>query len=508
MPWKTATRAGLTNLGNVPYWPAMRWWLWVMVVACGVTTARGQDSETSWRDHLTLSASLRVRGELADWFEPPSGVGTEGAERYAFFGSQLRLGARLVFPFLEFFVDVQDTRITGLPDDATFGPPQGALGPGATYFLYTHKTTQGEPFLKQGFVTLRRGGLAATIGRFEYREGLEVLPADRTLATVKRTRIAERLIGPFDFTHVTRSFDGARVVVDRPDWNVTALGVRPTHGGFEVSANRSIEDVGVAGVALTAKRLPVAVALPFDARLFYLYYEDRRRDVVKVDARPLPTREEDREAIEVHTMGAHALTAFDAGPGTVDLLAWAVGQTGAWGRLQQRSWAYALEAAYHLTRLPTAPWLRAGINRSSGDDDPLDGRHGTFFQLLPTPRAYALTPFFNMMNNQDLFASLTLQPFERLTLRTDYHYLRVTEGRDLWYSGGGASNDDIFGFSGAPADRRHHLAQLVDLSATLVVTKNVSVAGYYGHAFGGGVVGQSFAGRDLDYGFVEMTFKY
>jgi hypothetical protein len=202
------------------------------------------------------------------------------------------------------------------------------------------------------------------------------------------------------------------------------------------------------------------------------------------------------------------LTAIDAGPGTIDLLAWAAGQTGAWGRLQQRSWAYALEGGYHFALVPTAPWLRAGINRASGDDDPLDRRHGTFFQLLPTPRIYALTPFFNMMNNQDIFASLSFEPCKGLTIRSDYHYLRVTEGRDLWYSGGGASNDDVFGFGAAPANRRHHLAQLVDLSATYAVTKNVTLGGYYGHAFGGGVVGQSFVGNDLDYGFVEMTLKY
>ena len=42
---------------------------------------------------------------------------------------------------------------------------------------------------------MRRGGIATTLGRFEYRDGLETIPADPTLAFVKRTRIAERLVG-------------------------------------------------------------------------------------------------------------------------------------------------------------------------------------------------------------------------------------------------------------------------------------------------------------------------
>ena len=95
----------------------------------------------------------------------------------------------------------------------------------------------------------------ATVGRYEYRDGLETVPGDPTLAAVKRKRIAERLVGPFDFTHVTRSFDGGWLAWDRPAWNVTAFGTRPTQGGFEVSANREL-DLTLAGAAVTLKRLP------------------------------------------------------------------------------------------------------------------------------------------------------------------------------------------------------------------------------------------------------------
>jgi hypothetical protein len=484
-------------------------WLGLMMIA-GVIAGRAAAEETapSWTDRLTLSASLRVRGEFVDWFEPPRGVAAAGAEQYAFFASQLRLGARVLFPHLEVGLEMQDTRLTGLPDDATLGPPFGSLGTGATYFLFTHDTTQGEPFLKQGFVTLRRGGAAATLGRFEYRDGLETVPADATLAFVKRTRVAERLVGPFEFTHVTRSFDGVRLVYDRPSWNVTALGVRPTHGGFEVSANREIEDVWLGGLAATLKRLPFGP--PIDARLFYFYYADDR-DVAKVDnslrhRRFTPLL--DTGSLAIHTIGAHALTAFDAGPGIVDVLAWAAAQTGQWGANDHSAWAYALEGGYQLPRVPWSPWLRTGIDRTSGDDDRFDREHGTFFQMLPTARTHAQLPFFNMMNLQDVFASLILRPHEIVTLRTDYHWLRLTEGADLWYSGGGAQNDDLFGFAGTPAAGRHDLAQLVDLSATVAVTRWMTVAGYYGHAFGGDVVGTTFAGNDVDYGFVEMTLRY
>ncbi len=484
----------------------MRGWAAAAIVGLLAGGAWAEDQGPSWLDHVTFVGSLRVRGEFVDWFEPPPGTAPKGAERYDFFGSRLRAGFRVLFPHVEFGVDIQNTEITPLPDDATLAPPQGSLGTGATYFLNTHETTQGETFLKQGFLTLRRGGFAATVGRFDYRDGLETVPADATLAEVKRTRIAERLVGPFEFTHVTRGFDGARVVYDDPLWNATALAVRPTDGGFEISANRELEDIDLAGLALTLKRLPFGP--PIDCRLFYLYYEDRRRETIKVDNRPLAVRELDHEAISLQTIGAHAMTAFDVGPGIVDLLAWAVGQGGDWGMLQQSAWAYAVEAAYQLPRVPGAPWLRVGIDRSSGDDNPNDGEHGTFFQLLPTARVYAQLPFFDLMNSQDVFTSLILRPHPMVTVRTDYHWLQVTESRDLWYQGSGATNDTVFGYAGSPASGHHDLAQLVDLSVTVTVNRQLTFGGYYGHAFGGDVVGASFQGRDANYGFIEMTLRY
>jgi hypothetical protein len=316
------------------------------------------------------------------------------------------------------------------------------------------------------------------------------------------------LLGPFDFTHVTRSFDGGRVTYDQPGWNVTALAARPTRGGFEVSANGEVEDVTVAGLALTAKRLPFADAPPADLRLFYLFFEDDRDDPLKVDNRALDVRQGDHQAIDIHTIGAHALTAIESGPGVLDGLVWAVAQTGEWGELDHTAWAYALELGYQFPRIFAQPWVRIGFDESSGDDDPADGEHHTFFQMLPTARIYAQLPFYNLMNNRDLFAQLILRPNARVTIRTDYHWLSLTEQRDLWYAGGGATNDDIFGFSGAPAGGHHDLAHLVDLSVTASLHEHVSLGLYYGHAFGRAVVSTSFAGTDADYAFAELTFKY
>jgi hypothetical protein len=125
-----------------------------------------------------------------------------------------------------------------------------------------------------------------------------------------------------------------------------------------------------------------------------------------------------RHGRSIHTIGAHALTALD-GAGIVDLLAWAQRRR-RWGSKDHSAWAYALETGYQLPQVTWSPWLRTGIDRSSGDDDPFDRQHGTFFQMLPTARTYAQLPFFNLMNLQDVFASLILRPHEIVTVRSDY----------------------------------------------------------------------------------------
>src|SRR5437016_1814713 len=171
------------------------------------------------------------------------------------------------------------------------------------------------------------------------------------------------------------------------------------------------------------------------------------------------------------------------------------------------AWAYAVETGYQLPTLAAAPWLRVGYDRSSGDGNPGDGHHRTFFQLLPTARTYAQLPFYNLMNTADAFAQVLLVPHRIVSLRADYHWLTVSDGNDLWYSGGGATNDHVFGYAGSPAGGRHALAQVIDLSVTVQLLRQLALGTYYGHAFGGDVVRETFAGTGANYGFVELVYR-
>jgi hypothetical protein len=230
--------------------------------------------------------------------------------------------------------------------------------------------------------------------------------------------------------------------------NVTAVAARPTEGVFQVNGWSEL-NINVFYAALTEE--VGSERNPGEWRLFGLGYDDYRHGVLKTDNRPLATRITDSKSVTLGTYGGHYLRVAATPAGPVDLLLWGALQTGAWGTLTQRAGAFAVEAGWQPSGLPTwRPWIRGGYDYSSGDINPTDDKHGTFFQVLPTARIYARMPFFNLMNSIDAFGELILRPSNRLTLRTDVHSLRLADKHDLWYSGGGAFQPGTFGYNGRP----------------------------------------------------------
>ncbi|HEY0997647.1 MAG TPA: alginate export family protein [Gemmatimonadaceae bacterium] len=460
---------------------------------------------------VTWTATLRTRAESWDWFD------STAAGRYAFLGAQARLGLAQQRPRLGWRVELEAPLLAGLPEDATRPAPQGQLGLGPSYYAANDaKRSVASVFLKQAFLRLgaRPGahGHALRLGRMEFAEGAEVTPANATLAAVKRDRIAQRLVGPFGFSHVGRAFDGAHYSWDGGRTNVTATAFRPGEGVFQVDGWGSLDyDLGYAAVT----RQLGAARVPGEARLFALYSADHRA-LGKVDNRPAAQRGADLGDIRIATVGAHYLRVLATRAGAFDATLWGAGQSGDWGALAHRAWAGAAEAGWQPALLPKLrPWIRAGYFRSSGDGDAGDTRHGTFYQVLPTPRVYARTPFYNLMNSEDLFASVLLRPGTRWTLRADARRLRLAEAADLWYAGGGPFEKTTAGYAGRPSNGgvagragSRALAAMADLGAEFRWTPRVTVTAYSGHAAGGTVAENIYPGSErLRLTYLELELR-
>lgn len=436
---------------------------------------------------VTPVASFRVRSENIDWFGNAPGGG------YSFVGAFARLGLEQQRPRFGWRVEFAAPVLLGLPSDAATPAPSGLLGQGANYYRANgNETNSATVFLKQAYLRLRSGDQRwqARAGRFEFMEGAELTPANATLAAVKRTRVAQRLIGPFGFTHVGRSIDGVEGQFTRNKTNIVLMAGLPTAGVFTTGGwghvGEGEGEVGLGYGALTAPGPWGADRGEF--RLFTIYYQDSRR-TVKADNRPLAARQADQASVSVGTVGAHYLQIVLTASGPFDLLGWGAYQFGTWGRLDHRAFAGTAELGWQpKIAAKVRPWLRVGYFRGSGDGNAADGTHGTFFQILPTPRPYARFPFFNMMNLEDLSASLTLRPGSRTTLRTDLRRLRLASGADGWYLGGGAFAKDDFGFAVRPSGQSQNLATLADLSVDVRVGSRWSVGVYGARAKAGRVI--------------------
>jgi hypothetical protein len=242
-------------------------------------------------------------------------------------------------------------------------------------------------------------------------------------------------------------------------------------------------------------------------RVFGIGYHDGR-EVTKTDNRALAVRAADHGNIRIGTYGGDVLAAIPTGHGQFDFLFWGALQNGSWGALSHSANAADVEGGYKTSRASAAPWLRAGWFRGSGDNNATDYKHNTFFQILPTPRVYARDPFYNLMNSTDEFVQVMEKPVKRVALRSDLHWLQLTSANDLWYQGGGAYDNKVFGYVGRPSNGYSSLASVVDISADYQVTSSLALNFYYAHPWGKSVVGAIYpAGENSQYGYVELVYR-
>jgi Alginate export len=469
----------------------------LLLITIGASTLlHAQSGGTS---ALSVSVYDRTRVDAWQWFAAPPEANT-----YGYVESLLRVGLAQRLHRWDWQLELAQPAVLDVPSDAVSPvTAQGQLGLGGTYYASNNNTEPAAAFLKQGFVRFDGEGSHFRIGRFEYFDGQETQPANPTIGWLQTNRIAQRLIGNFGFSNAQRSFDGLDAHWNAAGWNLSAIAARADQGVFNMNGNPEL-NVDLQYLAATRSDFKQHILW----RVFASGYHDGRL-VTKTDNRALAVRQADHGNIRIGTYGADLLTAIPAGPGQFDFLFWGALQNGSWGELGQRADAAAVEGGYQFSRVATSPWVRGGWFRSSGDNNSTDTTHNTFFQMLPTARVYARLPFFNLMDNTDEFVQLMDKPVKRLSLRADLHWLQLTSAHDLWYLGGGAYDNKVFGFTGRPANGATSLASLADVSADWQTTKNVALNFYYAYAQGKTVVAAIYpSDRNMQYGYVEFVYHW
>ncbi len=497
------TLGKLPNLRQVILLPAM---LLAQVGQAEEVKAFGQINE-----HLRISGDMRIRYENWGYFDPSTATAHENS--YDFVGHRIRLGVLLTSEYVDGFVQGEYTGLYGLPENATVSPV-GALGMGANYYNDSARASSiGDLHLKQAHIVLKGAllgldGLRLKLGRYEMADGLEYKTGNAKFDTLKTSRVSQRLLGPFDFTYTTRNFDGVHLAFDQPAYNITLAASHPTQGGFNARGQDDIGHIDVFYAALTGKKDALLPGL--EQRLFYVYYGDDRNTQV-IDNRPSASRPNlSRQDLRLHTLGSHWLGVWKAGSGSIDGLLWGAYQFGDWAGLHQDAGAIDAELGYQWDETPLKPWIRAVYFRSSGDSDPNNGSHGTFFQILPTGRPFAKFPFYNLMNLQDAFVQISIAPSDTVKVSVDLHHLSLASGADLFYGGAGAtSRSGSFGYAGRNAGGASEIGELVDIGFSHQLNRFLSWNVYYGHVFGGKALKNAYSRQaDGDYGFIEVNAAF
>src|SRR3984885_4512877 len=394
----------------------------IIVLNCAFVSAQQptppldkKDSTPSTQTIRPLDFSVNWRAPVFnwDWFKAKPGHGnyTYGEE-----SGRVAIGQR--HEHFDWFLEGEQVALIDLPTQAVVAAPQGQLGLGANYYAAnSNETNPVGGFLKQGYINFKDFGSSLKIGRFEYFDGNEVKPKDPMLATVISTRIAQRLIANFGFSDVQRTFDGVQVASNLGHDNFTFVALRPTEGVFQVDGMGELQIDTYYG----AFTVPVESSSGSgQLRVFGLGYIDHRAHILKTDNRPASVRATDFDNIEIATYGADYFHVFNTkSAGKFDVLGWMALQAGSWGELTQSASSFVGEAGWQMPVDHLKPWFSVGYSYGSGDGNNTDTKHGTFFQVLTTPRQFARFPFYNMMNNEDFYGTLNLKPTSKLSLRSE-----------------------------------------------------------------------------------------
>lgn len=436
---------------------------------------------------VEVSYNLRLRTEAHD---TPAGNPALDRDFY-FHNARFRLGLDAARGAWRFHAVLQGAAAFDLPDNGAFG-----IGP-----VYTAANDGDTDPSQAGVAELtagwhgERGGF--TLGRQRWADGLETLTGVANLDAVKRRRLAERLIGNWDWVNVGRRYDGVSGELGLGDTaHLSGFAFRPLAGGVDYDdAFEQLDDLAVYGLTLTARH---GAWLPHtELRLYGLVYDDERPGALAAAG----------GAVDVTTWGTSLLAGNDAN----DLLVWLAWQQGDWGPADHDALAWIVEGGHRFTLADLPLVLRGGIAQASGDDGGND--HGTFFNLLPTNhKFYGSMDFSAFQNLRDLYAELLLGAGKPWSLRLALHRFELVERTDAWYGGSGAFDEVRLGFAprrpptGSFSDR--HLGDEIDLSATWALGHGFKLdAGV--SAFLGGDGGEEVLRADGDgtWAYVQVSWS-
>lgn len=451
---------GDTRLFNRP------WFALLFVVLIGTNAARaaaqsvGTASQPSVdadalpfpnRLNSALPSWLRVRAEFRERMESVEAAGFASGRDDVFWLTRFRFNASFVpTPWAGIHVQVQDARVA-----------RKDVGAG------------GSPFSAPVDVRLAHLDLGGASTRVAARIGRQELAFGE-----------QRLVGHVSWLNAARTFDAARVTIRAPGMQVDLF------GGSVVRLAPDAWDRSGHGNSFHGAHATTSALIPRGTVEPYFFWRSDRG--LRTEAGELGRLRSGTTGLRV----AGSLPAgFDYGIETAV-------QRGSLGDDSSEAWAQHLRL-----RAPAfGPGVRlvSEYNYASGDEDPADGRRGTFDPLYPTPHdKYGLADQVGWRNIHHLRAAVELAAIPRWPVTAAYHSWWLASATDGLYLASGAL---LARLPNGAANR--HVGHEFDVQFARGLTPQLQVAGGYAHIRPGAFLRAATPGESFHSTFLMLTYVF
>jgi hypothetical protein len=326
---------------------------------------------------------------------------------------------------------------------------------------------------------------------------LKTFPVQLTVGRQLLVYGEERVLGSFDWNNVGRRFDAVKLRFqpkDYPGWVdfFAANVVINDDNSFDDKADWADDFFGLYGRSERLERHALEA---------YAFYRDKTDAVYAGAAR------------QIYTFGARFTTKPNMAPwdywvefagqfGHVQSPGGQFGETTtAWA--DQLAYAGTIGVGYTFTNALWTPRVALEYAHASGDDNPTDGRSGTFDNLYPTNhKFYGFIDLVAWKNVHNPHVLVSVKPHPRVTVQLDGHLFWLVEDRDAWYRANGvAIRRDVTGRAG------DFVGSEIDLTVTWRAHKHAHVLGGYSHFFSGDFVRATGAHSDAMFFYTQVTLK-
>lgn len=294
---------------------------------------------------------------------------------------------------------------------------------------------------------------------------------------------SSRLVSVREGPNVRRSFDGGRAFWSDGRYRLDGFYVQPVaieRGTFDDGTDDS---EAFWGAYLTG---PIPGNAVLRADLYYLGYERQGATFA------IGVADERR-----HTIGARLFGAA----GGFDWDVEAALQFGDFGARDIRAWTIASDVGYTFADTPLSPRIGLKADIASGDDDPTDGRLGTFNALYPKLPYFSEANLVAPANIVDVHPTLGLDLGTGVTFELGWNALWRQTTADAIYGTPLAAIADTAGSTG------RFIGHQSIVGMTWQVTPSLTVSGDYVH-FEPGRALTNAGGEPVDFATLSAAFRF